>query len=171
MVSVFDVADFFLLCTKHPKKITNMKLNKLVYYAQAWALVRLHRPLFPEGIEAWQHGPIVPQIYHKYASYGSSAIKRPESSDVLNKFEEEEAQLLFDVLREYDDLSAWQLSGMSHAIGEPWRLVYSETIKPIPRSLIEECFSEKDALPVVDMSTVFDDVPVVCAMPSDGEDE
>jgi uncharacterized phage-associated protein len=43
--------------------MTAMKLQKLVYYAQAWSLVWDERPLFPERIEAWANGPVVRELY------------------------------------------------------------------------------------------------------------
>jgi uncharacterized phage-associated protein len=46
--------------------LTNLKLQKLLYYAQAWYLVRNDRPIFREDFEAWIHGPVLPSQYHRF---------------------------------------------------------------------------------------------------------
>ncbi|WP_375339284.1 Panacea domain-containing protein [Planktothricoides raciborskii] len=56
MATVYDVAAY-ILTKKHP--LTAVKLQKLLYYAQAWALVWDKKPLFPERIEAWVNGPVL----------------------------------------------------------------------------------------------------------------
>jgi len=54
-----------------------MSLEKLVYYAQAFHLVLKDEPLFPDEIEAWKWGPVVPSVYKKYATYGADSIVLP----------------------------------------------------------------------------------------------
>ena len=63
MATVFDVAQYILECTG---QITTIKLEKIVYYAQAWHLVWEEEPLFNERIEAWATGPVVPNLYSKH---------------------------------------------------------------------------------------------------------
>ena len=65
MPNVFDVAAY-VLQQKGP--MTTWKLQKLVYYCQAWSLVREDEELFPEEIEAWANGPVVPLLYAKHRS-------------------------------------------------------------------------------------------------------
>ena len=48
--------------------LTNMKLNKLLYFAQGYYLKKYGRPLFDNAIEAWEHGPVVPEVYSAYKS-------------------------------------------------------------------------------------------------------
>lgn len=66
-VSVFDVAEYILEkhAAEHPEspQMTTMKLQKLVYYCQAWHLVWDGRPMFPEEIQAWASGPVCPAPY------------------------------------------------------------------------------------------------------------
>lgn len=63
MASVHDVAAYIL---KRKGSMTTMKLQKLVYYCQAWSLVWDERPLFDERIEAWANGPVVPDLFHAH---------------------------------------------------------------------------------------------------------
>ena len=59
-----DVANFFIGRFQEAQDpVTNLKLQKLLYYAQGWYLAFFDEPLFDERIEAWLHGPVVPPIY------------------------------------------------------------------------------------------------------------
>ena len=68
MISAFNVADYFLVQQDEDAGdlISNMKLQKLLYYAQGYFLAIANEPLFHERIYAWTHGPVVPKVYHKY---------------------------------------------------------------------------------------------------------
>jgi uncharacterized phage-associated protein len=61
--SALDVARYII---KKTGPISAMKLQKLVYYCQAWSLVFDDRPMFKEPIQAWVHGPVIPQLYKKH---------------------------------------------------------------------------------------------------------
>ena len=61
VVSVFDVACYIM---SKVKQCTTMKLQKLLYYCQAWYLVWNERPLFRENIEAWANGPVIRELYN-----------------------------------------------------------------------------------------------------------
>jgi len=63
MISAHDVAAYIL---KERGPLPAMKLHKLVYYSQAWSLVWDERPLFAEAVEAWAHGPAVPELYNRH---------------------------------------------------------------------------------------------------------
>ncbi len=66
-----DIAEYFIyLSNKSDRHITNLKLQKLVYYAQAWHLVFFNRKLYDAPIEAWIHGPAVRSLYKKYKRSG-----------------------------------------------------------------------------------------------------
>jgi len=77
--SAFDIANYFLLKAQEAQEedqelISNLKLQKLIYYAQGIHLASEGTPLFPDRIEAWTYGPVVPTLYHHYKTYGSSGI-------------------------------------------------------------------------------------------------
>src|SRR5438309_2092560 len=63
------------------ENITNLKLQKLLYYVQGFHLAMNGAPLFNEDIRAWDHGPVVPQVYRKYREYGAAALPTPENFD------------------------------------------------------------------------------------------
>ena len=97
--------------------ITHLKLQKLTYYAQAWALVILGRPLFDEDFQAWAHGPVVESVFREYRSFGWDALPCP---DEVPDFDDEDSELLANVVDVYGDLSAKHLERMTHA-EDPWR--------------------------------------------------
>ena len=95
MLTCFDVADYFLSKTDEEAGdvISNLKLQKLVYYAQGFTLAVTGKPLFNEEIEAWQHGPVVPDLYHKYKDHGAYGIPAPTNVD-FSKFSSEIKEIL-----------------------------------------------------------------------------
>jgi hypothetical protein len=70
-----QVARFFLSVTDpEDNDVSNLKLQKLCYYAQGLCTAMRGAPLFADRIEAWDHGPVVPNLYHQYKQYGSQPI-------------------------------------------------------------------------------------------------
>ena len=63
MADVFDVAKYIL---EKQGSMTTMKLQKLVYYSQAWSVVWDEKPIFEERIEAWASGPVVRELYEEH---------------------------------------------------------------------------------------------------------
>jgi uncharacterized phage-associated protein len=121
MLSSHDIAKYFLAQTNEDAGdlISNLKLQKLLYYAQGFNLALYDEPLFPESIEAWTHGPVVPEVYHEYKDFGSSAIPMPSDVD-FSKYDEQTIDLLNEVYSVYGQFSAWKLRSMTHD-EEPWK--------------------------------------------------
>jgi uncharacterized phage-associated protein len=113
MVSVHDVAAYIL---KKLGPVTTWKLQKLVYYSQAWSLVWDEKPLFSARIEAWANGPVVPQLYRlhrgkfKISSWPDGNAKR---------LGEPERETVNAVLKFYGDKGSQWLSDLTHR-EEPW---------------------------------------------------
>ena len=116
MASVFDVAQYIL---QKQGKMTAMKLQKLVYYCQAWSLVWDEEPLFNETIEAWASGPVVRELYnvHKGMFAVTSSSLQKSNPDNLTPAQKETVDVVLDF---YGDKSAQWLSDLTH-IEEPWR--------------------------------------------------
>lgn len=113
MADVFDVAAYIL---KKKKALTAMKLQKLVYYAQAWSLVWDEKPLFRNRIEAWANGPVVPDLYA--AHRGEFTITSEPQGDA-SKLDRDERETVDAVLRDYGDKTATWLSALTHK-EDPW---------------------------------------------------
>jgi uncharacterized phage-associated protein len=120
MLSCYDIAQYFLAKVDEDAGdlLSNLKLQKLMYYAQGCALALLDRPLFPEPIEVWVHGPVVPALYHEYKGSGAGPIPPPTVLDFA-KYDHETRDLLDEVYAVYGQFSAWKLRNMTHQ-EPPW---------------------------------------------------
>ena len=121
MCDCFKTAEYFLRLQTGDAgdAISNMKLQKLLYYAQGFALAIFGKPLFNDDFEKWAYGPVLPVVYNKYKAFGSEAIPRPEGAS-LQDYTDDERKLLDEVYYTFGQYSAWALSEMSHATA-PWR--------------------------------------------------
>ncbi|MEH2412837.1 Panacea domain-containing protein [Nostoc sp.] len=119
MPSALDVAKYFIcrIDREAGDTISALKLQKLVYYAQAWSLVLQDLPLFPEQIQAWPHGPVVYDVWNSYRDYKHTAIPEPETYDL--DFSEDEIEVLEEVWNAYGELGARQLEKLTHD-EHPW---------------------------------------------------
>ena len=77
MYNVLDVARYIIwYCKKKGYSISNLKLQKILYFVQAEFLVSVGSPCFAEEIEAWDFGPVVPEVYHEFKIFGSADIPK-----------------------------------------------------------------------------------------------
>ena len=161
MADVQDVARFFIDLAKRQNDLdrgdlmTNLRLQKLLYFAQGWHLVRFGQPLFDASIEAWPYGPVVPEVYRAYKGYGREGISSAEPP-AAGAFTPEEYDLLLDVSREYGMYSTSALVELSHAPNAPWSLAGKSA--EIPRNEIQAYFAGKEPLPSFD--DILDGYPV-----------
>lgn len=122
-MKVEDVAKYFLALQhadpEGSRDITNMKLQKLLYYAQGYHLALYGRPLFDAPIEAWTHGPVVPRVYREYKAYGSDPIPFPDDG-LPDVPDEQTRDFLDEVYNTVGQFSAWKLRQMTHE-EPPWR--------------------------------------------------
>lgn len=118
MASVLDVAAYIL--EKHGP-MTTMKLQKLVYYSQAWSIVWDDDALFPEEIEAWRNGPVVRRLYD--AHKGEFRVAKIAGGNPTTLSVEQRATV-DEVLNFYGGKSAQWLSDITH-LEEPWKEAWS----------------------------------------------
>ena len=114
MCTVLDGAAY-VLARQGP--MTAMKLQKLVYYSQAWSLVWDEKPLFRNKIEAWANGPVAPTLYN--AHRGQFTVRNISHGDG-RKLKKEQQQTVNAVLQHYGDKSSQWLSDLTH-LEPPWR--------------------------------------------------
>ncbi|MEO0986863.1 MAG: type II toxin-antitoxin system antitoxin SocA domain-containing protein [Cyanobacteria bacterium J06639_14] len=117
--------------------ITPLKLQKLLYYSQAWNLVFSGRPLFSEKIEAWVHGPVIPRVYQFYKKFGGGSIKNTKEFAVLSKREKEVLEMVCQV---YGDCSPYYLEELTHS-ELPW-IKARRGLRPLARSNREVSMSD-----------------------------
>jgi uncharacterized phage-associated protein len=115
------IADYFLWKAQGEKKsVTNKKLQKLLYYAQAWSLVMRDKKLFNEGIEAWVHGPAVRDIYFEYKDFGFNPIKKKINEKSITSISAEVKEFLDEVWSVYGKYDAAYLELLTHS-EKPWQ--------------------------------------------------
>lgn len=124
--SANQVADYFLSLVDPEvgDAISNLKLQKLCYYAQGLSIATRGAPLFNDEIEAWAHGPVVPPLYHKFKGYEAGAIP-PNAAFDPAEFDAADRDILNDVFGFYGQYSAWKLREMTHEEA-PWRSAFRE---------------------------------------------
>lgn len=117
---VFIIADYFISKDKKYKiGLTNKKLQKLLYYAQAWYLVHKNKKLFTEDIEAWIHGPAIPKVYSEFKKFGYNNIQKDVNEKELSSLTKEEREILDAVWEVYGKYDADYLELLTHN-EEPW---------------------------------------------------
>ena len=123
-ITALDVAAYFLHKADADDAgdlISNLKLQKLLYYAQGSFLAVQKQPLFEDEIQAWFHGPVVPAVYDVYKQHKDQPILAPSEYDVsFSKFNDEQLELLEEVYTVFAQYSAWRLRDMTHQ-ETPWQ--------------------------------------------------
>lgn len=114
-ITVFDVARYIL---KKCGPMSAMKLQKLVYYSQAWSLVWDDVPLFHENLEAWCNGPVVRELYQAHSGM-FQVDKNLLKGCAKNVLSDNQKDTIDTVLKAYADKSAQWLSDQTHS-EQPW---------------------------------------------------
>jgi uncharacterized phage-associated protein len=126
--------------------VTNLSLQKIVYFCHVWSLISLQRPLVKHSFEAWEYGPVLQYVYREFKGFGASAITgrarrleplagRPEI--VPYAFDQETLEMLKQVVNFYVRLSASMLVELTHAEGGPWHKVWNHAGKVNPGMRID----------------------------------
>jgi uncharacterized phage-associated protein len=110
--------------------VSHKKLQKLLYYVEAWHLVNMGNSIVDEDFEAWVHGPVVPELYHQLKEFGFNDLKvvndehetvhkEIESIIQTNKLTDDQLDLIYSVLNKYSSLSSLELELLTHS-ETPW---------------------------------------------------
>jgi len=140
-VSAIDVAKLFLCWANNDGDlITNLKIQKLLYYAQAWHLVYFRKPLFIENVEAWDFGPVIHEAYNHFKKFGSRSIRYKETGEEKSGFNKNQLMFLKDLYDVFIKYAAHELVNMTHN-EEPWRKAYKSTDKIISHDSMKSFYS------------------------------
>ncbi|MFH0773619.1 MAG: type II toxin-antitoxin system antitoxin SocA domain-containing protein [bacterium] len=122
--SASEYAKYFIWkASQEGKKITNKKLQKLLYYAQAWHLAIGDKPLFKDPIEAWIHGPAIRSVYGQYKKYGFGYIDESINEKEIEGISSD--KFLDEIWRVYGKHNAEYLEELTHN-EEPWQVARGE---------------------------------------------
>ncbi len=120
-LSALDVAKWLIVYNNSQENadlLTDLKLQKLLYYAQGTAIKYTGKSLFNESLVAWDLGPVVPEVYNKYKKYGKKPIDEPMEKPNFGNNDVE--VILKDVYEDYGQFSAFKLVEMTHNEA-PWK--------------------------------------------------
>lgn len=153
-----SIANEFLdLSNQTSRRITQIEIQKLVYFAHGWNLALKSQPLIGEMIEAWQYGPVVRTLYDAFKRFGSDPITDKASSWKMSDAgkvicetpsiqsdvptEDPYARALVAIVwQKYGCLAPFKLVEITHLPGSPWSQAYSEKKTYIPNESIETYF-------------------------------
>lgn len=160
MYKAMDIAKWFLFKNNSEQKekvavnddyevyegITHLKLQKLLYNAQGVSLAINNEPLFEEDLEAWDHGPVVRDVYDTFCIFGRNQIIVPvteETNEIVRKIESDSKvkNILELVYENFSIYTAWQLREMSHVKNGPWDKTPKNEI--IDLELIKDYFKKE----------------------------
>jgi uncharacterized phage-associated protein len=164
MYDVRDIANFILdFSDERGVPISNLSLQKLLYFVHGWFYSLYDQPLIKNKFEAWQYGPVQRVIYDQFKSYKSDPIKgsRAKYIDPLSgntvyrepKLSKDHASIIIGVLEKYQRYTPGQLVEESHVEDGPWEYVWQQAedaIYPgmkIPDALISDHF--KRLIPIL----------------------
>lgn len=149
MQNVLDISKYVIFkYWKAGKTITNLKLQKILYYIQGYALKRCNETAYSEAIYRWPYGPVVPESYFEYSRFRSRPIEEPSDTEmelVLKKLKRDRAMvsIIDEVVEKSFPFSAGELVEKTHE-ELPWRSTGDSMIITI--SLMFMYFNENDPL-------------------------
>ncbi len=122
MIDCLNVARYFIMRAYEDgveAEMTNMKVQKLLYYSQSLHLALYNKPLFEEEIQAWRYGPVCPPAYRFYSNFEAEQLPIP-GSESLGQISAEKKEVLEEIWGYFGGYHAYRLSEMTH--GEfPWK--------------------------------------------------
>jgi uncharacterized phage-associated protein len=122
MVSPLDIARYFIFRAYEDGRellMTNMKVQKLLYYSQSIHLALFEEPLFEDEIQAWRYGPVCPPAYRFYREFEEKQLPVPKKNE-LTQFPEATQNLLDEVWEYFGEFHAYSLSDLTH-LEFPWK--------------------------------------------------
>lgn len=122
MIDCLNAACYFIMRAYEDgleAEMTNMKVQKLLYYAQSLHLALYNEPLFEAEIQAWRYGPVCPPAYKFYSEFEAKQLPIPQQESLL-QLPSEKKELLEEIWEYFGGYHAYRLSEMTH--GEfPWK--------------------------------------------------
>ena len=142
------VANFVLdFCEYHGRPVTNLSLQKIVYFCHVWSLIEMQRPLLRHQFEAWQYGPVLQYLYREFKRFDDRPIAARATrinptngtkETVPYVFDQMTLDLLKKVTDFYSQLRAGDLVALSHAKGGPWEQTWNHRTAVNPGMRIDD---------------------------------
>lgn len=135
MYSALNIAKYIIdKCTKDRNPISNLQLQKILYYIQR-EFLQQGVMAFSEDIEAWQFGPVVPEVYKQYCGFGALPIRMRYVVTIQSS----DKNIINPIIEKKRILNPWDMVSDTHSSGKAWDLIYRGGLgdhQIIPRELI-----------------------------------
>ena len=118
------------IATADKRPLTPLELMKLTYISHGWSLCLRDKPLVSDRAQAWQYGPVYPDLYQSLKDYRASPVQSVKPTGIELHFhtsdlDAEEKGLVSSVYNAYKGLNGVQLSALTHQPGTPWHSAFS----------------------------------------------
>lgn len=110
--NAIDIADYIIEISNKDIPVTNLTIQKMLYYIQVMSLVNTGEPIFTDDIVLWKHGPVIPNVYYKYLDNGIEHLKKFISSPDIDNDTKKTIEFIYNELKYYN---IWELVEMSKA--------------------------------------------------------
>lgn len=140
MYSAIDVAEYIVArCANSGRPVTNLQLQKIMYYVQLNFLRTYDKCIFEDDILALRHGPAVKEVYYKYNIWGRHEIVPRAAQAAKETFLEKDRELIDRVTDACLLLDSWELVERSQKAGGPWHRSFDGNLeKVIPKEVMRE---------------------------------
>lgn len=139
MYDVIDVANYIVnVSIEKNAAITNLKLQKILYYTEAAFLIEANKECFYEDFEHWRHGPVIPEVYSKFRKYLNSKITDEQPSAQIDDFDK---KIINKVIDSNINIDAWTLVEKTHD-EKPWKETSTNEI--ISKVSIKKFFNNEE---------------------------
>ena len=119
--SAASVANAFIdIAVDNGFYLTNLKLQKLVYFAHGWYLAFTDTPLIDDDVQSWKYGPVIQSLHNDLKHYGLKPITKKIPTDENVVYKSEDWDFICSVYRKYSIFSPAQLIAMTHEPDSPW---------------------------------------------------
>ena len=136
MYGALDIAKYVITkCTKDKHPISNLQLQKILYYIQR-ELLQQGLAGFSDDMEAWQFGPVAPAVYRQYCGFGAMPIRMQYNV----KIEQDYVKLIVPIIERKRQLNPWDMVSDTHSVGKAWDIIYRNGLgdhQVIPKELIK----------------------------------
>ena len=142
-----SVANYVLseFCTSD---MTNLKINKLLFFVHGWSLIRLDYPIIANRIEAWDNGPVIRVVYDSFKCFGAHRITskatyfdhrtQTEIEAPVKIISPKDREFISRIVSSYIDFTASELKELTHRPGTPWTQVRSSPVRGIRNRISDE---------------------------------
>ena len=127
--NVLDLSDYIISkCIKDKKMISNLQLQKILYYIQKYYLITKGKPAFDYPIQAWKIGPVVSLVYYKYCGSGAMPIRRivNENYRQIHELNIKDKAFIDKIIEEKRELSPWKMSADVNKKDGAWDRVFKK---------------------------------------------